>query len=64
MREFIHIENIEAFRESIRIALACNKLLRKRFFRPDTIGLNRSGGTLVKQVQQYGFDTAAAYDAH
>jgi len=37
-REFKQIGNLEVFLESITIALACNKLLRKRFLLPDTIG--------------------------
>jgi len=38
-REFMHVGNIEVFLESIKIASACNKVLRKRFLQPDTIGL-------------------------
>jgi len=38
-REFMHIGNIELFLESITIASACNKVLRKRLLQPDTIGL-------------------------
>ena len=38
-REFMHIGNIEIFLESVTIASACNKVLRKRFLQPDTIGL-------------------------
>jgi len=40
----IHIENINVFLESITIASACNKVLRKRFLKPDTIGLIPTGG--------------------
>jgi len=43
-REFMHMGNIEVFRESITIASACNKVLRKRFLQPDTIGLIPTGG--------------------
>jgi hypothetical protein len=43
-REFIEIGNIEVFIESISIASACNKVLRRRFLKPDTIGLIPAGG--------------------
>jgi len=43
-REFLQIGKINVFLESIPIASACNKLLRKRFLKPDTIGLIPSGG--------------------
>jgi len=42
--EFMQIGNIDVFRESIKIASACNKVLRKRFLQPDTIGLIPTGG--------------------
>jgi len=35
----MQIGNIDVFLESITITSACNKLLRKRFLQPDTIGL-------------------------
>jgi len=38
-REFMQIGNIDVIIESITIASACKKLLRKRFLQPDTIGL-------------------------
>ena len=38
------IGNIEVFLEAITIAFACNKVLRKRFLKPDTIGLIPTGG--------------------
>ena len=44
-REFIEIGNIEVFLESFTIAAACNKVLRKRFLKPDTIGLIPSAVT-------------------
>ena len=44
-REFIEIGNIEVFLESFTIASACNKVLRKRFLKPDTIGLLLAGVT-------------------
>ena len=37
--EFMQTGNIDVFVESITIASACNKMLRKRFLKPDTIGL-------------------------
>jgi len=43
-REFMHVGNIEVFLESVTIASACNKVLRKRFLQPDTIGLLPTGG--------------------
>ena len=43
-REFAQIGNIDVFQESITIASACNKDLRKRFLQPDTIGLIPKGG--------------------
>ena len=42
--EFMQIDNIDVFLESITIASACNKVLRKRFLKPDTIGLIPKGG--------------------
>jgi hypothetical protein len=38
-QEFKQIGNIDVFLESITIASACNKVLRKRFLQPNTIGL-------------------------
>jgi len=43
-REFIEIGNIEVLLESFTIASACNKVLRKIFLKPDTIGLIPDGG--------------------
>ena len=43
-REFMHTGNIDVFIESITIASACYKVLRKRFLQPDTIGLMHTGG--------------------
>jgi hypothetical protein len=39
--EFMRVGNID---ESVTIAPACNKLLRKMFLKPDTIGLIPTGG--------------------
>ena len=40
----MEIGNVDVFTESLTIASACNKVLRKRFLRPDTIGLIPTGG--------------------
>jgi len=40
----MQIGHIDVFVESITIASACYKLLRKRFLKPDTIGLIPTGG--------------------
>ena len=40
----MHIENLVSFRESISIASACKKILRKLFLQPDIIGLIPTGG--------------------
>jgi len=39
----MQIGHIDVFAESITIASACNKFLRKRFLKPDTIGLIPTG---------------------
>jgi len=38
-RDFIEIGNIEVLLEAVTIAYACNKVLRKKFLKPETIGL-------------------------
>ena len=43
-REFLQVGNIDVFHESVTIASACNKLLRKLFLKPDTTGLIPAGG--------------------
>jgi hypothetical protein len=43
-REFLQIRNIEVFLECLRIAPACNKVLWRKFLKPDTIGLIPTGG--------------------
>jgi len=40
----MQIGHNDVFVESITFASACNKFLRKRFQRPDTIGLTPKGG--------------------
>jgi hypothetical protein len=37
--DFMEIGNIEVFLEALTIASACNKVLRKKFLKPETIGL-------------------------
>jgi hypothetical protein len=48
-RDFIEIGNIEFFFEAFTIASACNKVLRKNFLKPDTIGLIPAGGYSCNQ---------------
>ena len=43
-REFLQVGNIDVFHQSVTIASACNKVLRKIFLEPDTIGLIPNGG--------------------
>jgi len=43
-RDFIQIGNVDVFIESCTIASTCNKVLRKRFLKPETIGLISAGG--------------------
>ncbi|GFG33651.1 hypothetical protein Cfor_01531 [Coptotermes formosanus] len=43
-RNFLEIGNMEMFVEAVTIASACNKVFRKRFLKPNTIGLIPSGG--------------------
>ena len=43
-RDFIEIGKIEVFLEVFTIVCACNKVLRKRFLKPDTIGFIPTGG--------------------
>ena len=40
----MQIGNLGVFLESITIESACNKVLRRRFLQPDTIGLIPTGG--------------------
>ena len=42
-REYVQIGNIDVFLESVTIVSACNKVLRKRFLKHNTIGLIPSG---------------------
>ena len=43
-RGFLEIGNVDVFTESVKIASACNKVLRKRFLKPNTIGIIPTGG--------------------
>jgi hypothetical protein len=40
----MEIGNIEVFLEALTIAPACNKVLHKKFLKPETIGLLPPGG--------------------
>jgi G:T-mismatch repair DNA endonuclease (very short patch repair protein) len=42
--EFMGIAKVDVFQESVAIASACNKVLRKLFLKPHTIGLIPTGG--------------------
>jgi len=48
-REFLEIGNIEVFLGALTIASACNKVLRKKLFKPETIGLIPPGGYSANQ---------------
>ena len=48
-RDFIDIGNIEVFLEAFTIASVCNKVLRKKLLKPDTIGLIPSRGYSCNQ---------------
>jgi len=43
-RDFIEIGNIEVFLEALTIASPCNIVLRKKFLKPETVGLIPAGG--------------------
>ena len=43
-KDFIEVGNVGVFLESCTKASACNKVFRKRFLKPETIGLIPSGG--------------------
>ena len=48
-RDFIEIGIIEVFLEAFRFASSCNKVLRKNFLKPDTIGFIPAGGYSCNQ---------------
>jgi G:T-mismatch repair DNA endonuclease (very short patch repair protein) len=43
-KHFLQIGNVEVFLESMTIVSACNKVFRKKFLRPDSIGIIPVGG--------------------
>ena len=43
-QEFIQFGNIDVSLESVTIASACNEVMRKRFLKPNTLGLIPPGG--------------------
>jgi hypothetical protein len=49
-RDFLEIGIIDVFLESVTIASACNKVLRKKFFKPETIGLIPLGGYTANNI--------------
>jgi hypothetical protein len=46
----MEIGNIEVFLEAVTIASACNKVLRKKFLKPDTIALIPAGGYTANKI--------------
>ena len=42
--EFMDVGKVDIFPDSCTIASACNKVLRKRFLKPETVGLIPTGG--------------------
>jgi hypothetical protein len=48
-RDFLEIGHVHEFLESCTIASACNKVLRKRFLKPETIGFIPTGGYSCNQ---------------
>ena len=48
-RDFIEIGNVDVFLESFTITSACNKVIRKHFLKPETIGLISTGGYSCNQ---------------
>ena len=42
-RDFTEVGNVDVFLGSCSLASACNKVFRKRFLKPETIGLIPSG---------------------
>jgi len=43
-RDFMEVGHVDNCLESCTIASACNKVLRKRFLKPETFGLILTGG--------------------
>jgi uncharacterized protein (DUF3084 family) len=48
--EFMGIANIDVFQESVTIATACNKELRKLFLKTENIGLNPRAGVQETKI--------------
>ena len=48
-RDFIDVRNVDIFLETCTIASACNKVLHKRFLKPETVGLIPTGGYSCNQ---------------
>ena len=48
-REFLEIGNTEVFLEALTLASACNKVLRKKCLKPETIGLIPPGGYITNR---------------
>jgi hypothetical protein len=50
----MQIGQAEVFLESVTIASACNKALKRLFLKPDTIGLIPTGGYTGNKLEQEG----------
>ena len=48
-RDFMDVGHVDIFLESFTIASACNIVLRKRFLKPETVGLIPTGGYSCNQ---------------
>jgi hypothetical protein len=48
--DFLEIGNIDVFIEVVTIASACNKVLRKKFLKPETIGLIPNVGYTANNI--------------
>jgi hypothetical protein len=51
-RHFMEIGNIDVFLQAVTIASECNKVLRKRFLKPETIGLIPAGDYSCNKYSQ------------
>jgi hypothetical protein len=49
-RDFMESENIEVFLEAVKMASACNKVLRKKFLKPETINLIPARGYTANNI--------------
>jgi hypothetical protein len=50
-KEILQIGNLVVFLECMSIALACNKMFRKKFLQPDTVGIFPIGGHIWNMKQ-------------